>query len=113
VVVAFQPHRYSRTLHCFEELTRAFNHADVLLLSDVYAAGEDPIPGADSQSLADAVRARGHRDVTYVGDLDKLMVALRARLQPGDVLITLGAGNITRVGRDLLAELTAEPTHGA
>jgi UDP-N-acetylmuramate--alanine ligase len=113
LVVAFQPHRYSRTLHCFEELTRAFNRADVLLLSDVYAAGEDPIPGADSQSLADAVRARGHRDVTYVGDLDALMIALRARLEPGDVLITLGAGNITRVGRELLAELTAEPTHDA
>jgi UDP-N-acetylmuramate--alanine ligase len=51
--------------------------------------------------------------VTYVGDLDALMVALRARLVPGDVLITLGAGNITRVGRDLLAELTTEPSHGA
>jgi UDP-N-acetylmuramate--alanine ligase len=59
------------------------------------------------------VRARGHRDVTYVGDLDQLMVALRARLQPGDVLITLGAGNITRVGRDLLAELSGGPSHGA
>jgi UDP-N-acetylmuramate--alanine ligase len=112
VVVAFQPHRYTRTLHCFDELTRAFNGADVLLLCDVYAAGEELIPGADSASLAEAVRAHGHRDVTYVGDLDKLMVALRARLQPGDVLITLGAGNITRVGRDLLAELQAEPTHG-
>jgi UDP-N-acetylmuramate--alanine ligase len=113
VVVAFQPHRYTRTLHCFDELTRAFNRADVLLLCDVYAAGEEPIAGADSASLAEAVRARGHRDVTYVGDLDALMVALRARLLPGDVLITLGAGNITRVGRDLLAELTAEPSHGA
>jgi UDP-N-acetylmuramate--alanine ligase len=113
VVVAFQPHRYTRTLHCFDELSRAFNRADVLLLCDVYAAGEDPIEGADSASLAEAVRARGHRDVTHVGDLDALMVALGERLQPGDVLITLGAGNITRVGRDLLAQQSGEAGHGA
>jgi UDP-N-acetylmuramate--alanine ligase len=99
-------------LHCFDELSRAFNRADVLFLCDVYAAGEDPIEGADSASLAEAVRARGHRDVTYVGDLDKLLPALRARLQPGDVLITLGAGNITRVGRDLMAQLSSEAGHG-
>lgn len=113
IVVAFQPHRYTRTLHCFDELSRAFNRADVLLLCDVYAAGEDPIPGADSESLAEAVRARGHRDVTYVGDLDALMGVLATRLQPGDVLITLGAGNITRVGRDLLAQTGGEASHGA
>jgi UDP-N-acetylmuramate--alanine ligase len=100
-------------LHCFDELSRAFNRADVLLLCDVYAAGEDPIEGADSASLAEAVRARGHRDVTHVGDLDALMVALGERLQPGDVLITLGAGNITRVGRDLLAQQSGEVSHGA
>jgi UDP-N-acetylmuramate--alanine ligase len=113
IVVAFQPHRYSRTLHCFDELTRAFNRADVLFLCDVYAAGEEPIAGADSATLAEAVRARGHRDVTYVGDLDNLMVVLRERLEPGDVLITLGAGNITRVGRELLPLLAAEAQHDA
>jgi UDP-N-acetylmuramate--alanine ligase len=103
LVVAFQPHRYTRTQHCFEELTRAFNRADVLLLTDVYAAGEEPIAGADSAHLADAIRAHGHRDVTLVPEVGGLVDALVARVQPGDVVITMGAGNITRVGRDYLA----------
>jgi len=106
LVVAFQPHRYSRTRSCFDELTRAFNRADVLLLSDVYAAGEEPLEGADSATLAQAIRAHGHRDVTHVGDIDNMEQAIAERLQPGDVVITMGAGNITRVGRTLLARLT-------
>jgi UDP-N-acetylmuramate--alanine ligase len=112
LLVAFQPHRYSRTQHCFEELTRAFNRADVLLLADVYAAGEEPIAGADSAHLAQAIRAHGHRDVTHVGDVSNLVQALRDRMQPGDIVITMGAGNITRVGRDLLAQLSQESAAG-
>jgi UDP-N-acetylmuramate--alanine ligase len=113
LLVAFQPHRYSRTQHCFDELTRAFNRADVLFLTDVYAAGEDPIEGADSAHLAEAIRAHGHRDVTLVPQVTDLVGALAKRAQPGDIIITMGAGNITRVGRDLLAHLTqAEPTRG-
>ncbi|MBZ0119060.1 MAG: UDP-N-acetylmuramate--L-alanine ligase, partial [Sandaracinaceae bacterium] len=90
VVVAFQPHRYSRTHHCFDELTRAFNRADVLLLADVYAAGEPPIEGATSDQLAAAIRAHGHRDVTHVGPRERVVDALLARVKPGDVVITLG-----------------------
>ena len=108
ILVAFQPHRYSRTQHCFDELTRAFNRADVLLLTDVYAAGEEPIAGADSASLATAVRAHGHRDVTLVAQVDDLVEALLLRAQPGDVIITMGAGNITRVGPTLLSRLAAQ-----
>jgi UDP-N-acetylmuramate--alanine ligase len=107
LVVAFQPHRYSRTLHCFDELTRAFNRADVLLLSDVYAAGEEPIEGADSAHLVRAIRAHGHRDVTHVPNVDDLADALGQRLAPGDLVVTMGAGNITKVGRTLLDQLTA------
>ncbi|HEY6880536.1 MAG TPA: cyanophycin synthetase, partial [Polyangiales bacterium] len=114
LVVAFQPHRYTRTKHCFDEFTRAFNRADVLMLSDVYAAGEDPIPGADSASLAAAVRAHGHRDVTHVPSVDELTDVLHARVRPGDVVMTMGAGNITNVGRTLLAKLQREGVkHGA
>ncbi|MCC6875955.1 MAG: UDP-N-acetylmuramate--L-alanine ligase [Sandaracinaceae bacterium] len=107
VVVAFQPHRYSRTHHCFDELTRAFNRADVLLLADFYAAGEPPIEGATSDQLAAAIRAHGHRDVTHVGPRERVVDALLARVKPGDVVITLGAGDVTRVGPELLAALAA------
>ena len=105
IVVAFQPHRYTRTHHLFDELSRAFNRADVLLVSDVYAAGEQPIPGADSAHLVDAIRAHGHRDVTHVADRAALPAALEARLEPGDIVITLGAGDITKTGSELLTLL--------
>ncbi len=110
IVVAFQPHRYSRTHHCFDELVRAFNRADVLLLADVYAAGEAPIAGATSDALAAAIRAHGHRDVTWAGPRTEIAAALRARVRPGDVVITLGAGDITRVGPDLLTMLGGAAT---
>jgi len=102
LLVAFQPHRYSRTHHLFDELTRAFNRADVLLVTDVYAAGEAPIEGATSASLVEAIRAHGHHDVTHVPSRDDLAEVLRERAQAGDVVITLGAGTITRTGPELL-----------
>ncbi len=108
LVVAFQPHRYSRTHHLFDELTRAFNRADVLFLTDVYAAGESPIAGASSERLAQAIRAHGHRDVTYVGPREALIDAMRERLEKGDIVITLGAGDITRSGPALLDALNEE-----
>ncbi|MDB4972879.1 MAG: UDP-N-acetylmuramate--alanine ligase [Myxococcaceae bacterium] len=114
ILVAFQPHRYTRTQQCFDELTRAFNRADVLLLTDVYAAGEEAIAGADSATLAQAVRAHGHRDVTLVPKVDDLDAKLAERAEPGDVIITMGAGNITHVGRALLARLQSQAVkHGA
>jgi UDP-N-acetylmuramate--alanine ligase len=109
LVVAFQPHRYSRTHHLFDELARALNAADVVLLTDVYAAGESPIPGADSARLAQAVAAHGHRDVTYVGARAELVPALLKRSRPGDIVITLGAGSITRTGPELLRALERVP----
>jgi UDP-N-acetylmuramate--alanine ligase len=109
LVVAFQPHRYSRTHHLFDELARAFDAADVVLLTDVYAAGESPIPGADSARLAQAVAAHGHRDVTYVGAQAELVPALLKRSRPGDIVITLGAGSITRTGPELLRALDRVP----
>jgi UDP-N-acetylmuramate--alanine ligase len=105
VVVAFQPHRYSRTLHLFDELTRAFNRADVLLLTDVYAAGEAPIEGADSAHLAETIRKHGHRDVTHVPRREDLVAVIKDRAQEGDVIITLGAGDITRTAHELLDSL--------
>ena len=105
LVVAFQPHRYTRTRYLFDELTRAFNRADVLFLTDVYAAGEKPIEGADARRLADAIRAHGHRDVTFVEHREELAEAISARVRAGDVVITLGAGDITKTASELVEAL--------
>jgi UDP-N-acetylmuramate--alanine ligase len=101
VVCLFQPHRYTRTRDLLAEFATAFNDAEVLLLTDVYAAGEDPIPGATAASLAEAVRACGHRDVTLVPRAE-LARAARERVRPGDIVLTLGAGDVTAVGPELL-----------
>jgi UDP-N-acetylmuramate--alanine ligase len=105
VVCLFQPHRYTRTRDLKEEFATAFNDADVLLLSEVYPAGEEPIPGATGVALADAIRACGHKDVTFVPERAKLAAAAQERVRPGDIVLTLGAGDITSVGPELLAML--------
>lgn len=105
LVVAFQPHRYTRTRDLFEDFCSAFNDADVLLLTGIYAAGEEPIEGVSSEKLAEAVRAHGHPDVTHVAKRGDLVAALLPRLQPGDIVLTLGAGDITNTGPELLSAL--------
>jgi UDP-N-acetylmuramate--alanine ligase len=101
VVCVFQPHRYTRTRDLFQDFATAFNDADVLLLSDIYAASEDPIPGVTPESLVEAIRARGHRDASYV-PRSELASRARAVVKPGDIVITLGAGDVTNVGPELL-----------
>jgi UDP-N-acetylmuramate--alanine ligase len=109
VVVAFQPHRYTRTKLLFSEFTRAFNKADVLLVTDVYPAGEKPIEGASGAALADAIRAHGHHAVTYVPDKKHVARALLDIVQPGDLVIALGAGDINASARELLVSLSEGP----
>jgi UDP-N-acetylmuramate--alanine ligase len=109
VVVVFQPHRYSRTQLLFDDFATAFHQADVLWITEIYAAGEDKIPGIDSAHLADAIRAHGQRDVRFVADLDAVPAALVPALRAGDLVITLGAGNVSSLGPKLLAALAAEP----
>ncbi|HLK41106.1 MAG TPA: UDP-N-acetylmuramate--L-alanine ligase [Polyangiaceae bacterium] len=108
VVVAFQPHRYTRTKLLFEDFTRAFNKADVVLVTDVYPAGEKPIEGASGAALADAIRAHGHRAVTYVPGRANVTAALLEVVEPGDLVVALGAGDINASARELLAALTEE-----
>jgi len=104
-VVAYQPHRYTRTHDLFDDFCSAFNDADLVFLTSVYAAGEEPIEGATSDKLAEAIRAHGHPDVTYVEKRADLVSAMLPRLQPGDIVITLGAGDITNTGPELLSAL--------
>jgi UDP-N-acetylmuramate--alanine ligase len=105
LVVAFQPHRYSRTRDLREEFATAFNDADLLFCTEIYAAGEDPIPGVTGEALVETLRAHGHREVVYAADRPALLELLLGRVLPGDLVVTLGAGDITRVGGELLERL--------
>ena len=110
VVVAFQPHRYTRTESLFDDFTRAFNKADVLIVTDVYAAGEKPIPGATGEALVEAIRAHGHHNVRHIADKKQIAAALIELARPGDLVIALGAGDINASARELLAALEKEKT---
>jgi UDP-N-acetylmuramate--alanine ligase len=101
-VVLFQPHRYTRTQHLWDEFCRAFHLADLLLLVDIYPAGEEPVPGVTAQTLAEAITRRGHRQVIYAGDVRAAAERLALEVREGDVVLTLGAGNIWTAGEELL-----------
>jgi UDP-N-acetylmuramate--alanine ligase len=114
VVVAFQPHRYTRTHALFEEFTRAFNKADLLFVTEVYPAGEQPIEGASGKNLTEAIRAHGHKAVQFIADKKKVTAALLEAVRPGDLVIALGAGDINASARDLAAILANDaPGAGA
>ena len=105
IVVVFQPHRYTRTRDLFDAFAAAFHDADLLVLTEIYAAGEAKIPGVESALLADAIRARGHRDVRFVPDLERVVPELLPELRSGDLVLTLGAGSVSRLGPQLLRAL--------
>jgi UDP-N-acetylmuramate--alanine ligase len=96
VIAVVQPHRYTRLRDLMEEFQGAFNDADVVYVTPVYPAGEEPIEGVDSEALAEGLKQRGHRAVKAVADLDELCLNLRDLAAPGDMVICLGAGDITR-----------------
>jgi len=102
IVVAFQPHRYSRTEALLDEFARAFFEADVVVVSDIYPASEAPIPGLTGQTLVDALRSTGQREVHYIPDIQNMPSTLREITRPKDMIITFGAGNITQVGSAFL-----------
>ncbi len=105
LVVAFQPHRYTRTKELFDEFVTAFYDADILILTDIYAASEKPIEGVSSDALARAIRRHGQKDVTYIADREAISGHLAGIVQPGDIVLTLGAGNIWQAGEALLKKL--------
>lgn len=116
IVVAFQPHRYSRTRDLFEDFVQVLSQPEVLLLLEVYAAGEAPVTGADSRALMRAIRLRGTNDPVFVESPKELKKLIPNVLQDGDVLLTLGAGDIGSVPGDLVTEFslidTALPANG-
>ena len=101
LVVVFQPHRYTRTQEQFDDFVQVLSQADLLLLTEVYAAGETPLPGAEGRDLSRAIRARGQVDPVFVDPLDGLLEVLQGVLQDGDILLTLGAGSIGAVAAEL------------
>lgn len=103
VLVAFQPHRYSRTRDCFEDFAKVLSSVDALVLADVYPAGETPIPGADGRSLARAVRLMGQTDLIFVDRAADMDDAILMMARDGDVVVTMGAGNVGLVAPRLKA----------
>jgi UDP-N-acetylmuramate--alanine ligase len=108
VVVAFQPHRYTRTRDLWEDFITAFNDADLLVMTEIYPAGEEKIPGIESAPLVEAICDHGHRNAHYVGDLDAVVERLLPELRAGDLVLTLGAGNISTLGEQLVIRLRRE-----
>lgn len=105
IVTVFQPHRYSRTLHCRDGFLAAFRNSDIVLITDIYAAGEDPIEGVDAAGLADSIRraSTDQQEVLHVGDLIAARDAVMARFSAGDLVICCGAGSITRLPEQLVS----------
>ncbi|MBS9479106.1 UDP-N-acetylmuramate--L-alanine ligase [Ancylobacter radicis] len=109
VIAIVQPHRYTRLQSLFDQFATCFNDADHVIVADVYAAGEAPIPGIDRDHLVEALRARGHRSVVALEAPDKLAGLVKGLARPGDYVVCLGAGNITQWAYALPGQLEAGP----
>ena len=105
LVVLFQPHRFTRTRDLFEDLAKVLSEPDVLLLMDVYAASEEPIPGADGRALAGAIRMRGQVNPVFISDDNEVAETLKNIVQDGDVVLTLGAGSVGTIAAGLPEEI--------
>ncbi len=103
-VVVFQPHRYTRVSELLEEFARSFYQADVLIVTEIYRAGEEPLEGISGEALEKAIQAHGHRDSAFVKDLASVVPMLKERTRAGDMLITLGAGDVWKVGEQFLKD---------
>ncbi|EGO62571.1 UDP-N-acetylmuramate--L-alanine ligase [Acetonema longum DSM 6540] len=106
LICIFQPHRYTRTQLLRAEFGRAFYPADVLVLTDIYAASEDPIPGISGETLKDEVESQTKQRVTYIADKNKIARYLAEIVESGDLVMTMGAGNVYQIGEELLETLT-------
>jgi len=108
LLVLFQPHRFTRTKHLWDDFTKAFNQADILVLIDIYAASENPIPGITSEALAAAVREAGHKNVHYFRNMQEGIEFLLKNAKPADAILTIGAGNVSRASNEFMVLLGTE-----
>jgi len=108
-IVVFQPHRYTRTKALFNEFTRSFYQADVLIVTDIYPASEEPIPGVSAEKLAKSIGEHGHGDVTYLPVFSEVLSYLGEIAKEGDVVLTLGAGDVWKVGEKFLDMKGSKP----
>ena len=111
-VVVFQPHRYTRTRDLYEDFVAVLSGVDVLILLDIYAAGETPIAGADGKALSRSIRIRGQVDPVFVKDRDDLVGILASIVQKEDVILTMGAGNVGQIASELPTKLKEALAHG-
>ena len=109
-VVVFQPHRYTRTQELMDEFALAFNNADVLYVLDIYAASETPIEGITAEVLTENIRRYGHKNVQYIGSVEGAADVVCQELSEGDLVITLGAGSVTRLSDEILEKLDHKAT---
>ena len=103
--VIFQPHRFTRTFHLMDEFARSFHQADTLWVLDIYAASEKAIPGVSAGSLVERIRGCGHRTAVYAGTMERAVAGVLDAAREGDVVLTLGAGNVWQAGETVLARL--------
>jgi UDP-N-acetylmuramate--alanine ligase len=102
LIVVFQPHRYTRTKALFEEFLTAFAQADCLIITDIYAASEKPLPGVTAEALCEAIRRAGHSDVIHLSGFEAIVEHLRGIARPSDVILTQGAGSVWKTGEAFL-----------
>ena len=110
LVALFQPHRYTRTRDLFEEFLSAFAQADILFITDIYPAGEDPIPGVSAEALCQSIVEKEDLEVHYVPNREHLVDEVLPLLRPGDIIMTLGAGNIWETSVAIVEALGKEST---
>jgi UDP-N-acetylmuramate--alanine ligase len=111
--VLFQPHRYTRTNDLMDEFASAFNNADVLFVTDIYAAGEPPIEGVDAEVLTRRIKSYGHKNAEYIGGIEDAAATMAEVVREGDLVITLGAGSVHRSGDQLLELLRGAESQAA